>query len=65
MATIRCTVANCVYWGDRNYCTAANILVMAGGVQTGLQPRGENAEKLEPTPSAEKSETMCYTFEPL
>lgn len=64
MATIRCTVSNCEYWGDQNYCTADQILVMAPSspIQA-ADEHGVHAEQLKPTPATTDEDTLCYTFE--
>jgi hypothetical protein len=64
MATIRCTVSNCEYWGDANYCRANQILVMAPSspVQQ-ADEHGVNAEQLKMTPATTDEDTLCYTFE--
>lgn len=63
MATIRCTVSNCEYWGDQNYCQADQILVTAPSspVQT-ADKHGVNAEQLKQTPAISNEDSLCYTF---
>ncbi|MHB0868114.1 MAG: DUF1540 domain-containing protein [Chloroflexota bacterium] len=63
MATIRCTVSNCEYWGDQNFCQADQILVMAPSspIQT-AEEHGVNAEQLKQTPATTDEDTLCYTF---
>jgi len=64
MATIRCTVSNCEYWGPQNYCQANSILVMAPSspIQQ-ADEHGEHAEMLKQTPATTDEDTLCYTFE--
>ena len=64
MATIRCTVNNCEYWGGENYCMANQILVMAPSspVQQ-ADEHGMGAERLNKTPATADEDTLCYTFE--
>ncbi len=64
MATIRCTVSNCEYWGDQNFCTAEQILVMAPAspIQA-ADEQGVHAETLKRTPAKTDEDTLCYTFE--
>lgn len=61
--TVHCTVTDCIYWGDWNYCAASAILVMAGGVKEGIDPLGTGADQMEGTPAAEKTATLCYTYQ--
>ena len=64
MPTIRCTVNNCEYWGNENYCQANQILVMAPSspVQQ-ADEHGAGAERLNMTPASTDEDTLCYTFE--
>jgi len=64
VATVRCTVSNCQYWGDQNFCRADQILVMApmSSIQVADQ-HGVNAERLHQTPARTDEDTLCYTFE--
>lgn len=64
MPTIRCTVQNCKYWGDENFCQADQILVMAPNspIQQ-ADEHGVHAEELKPTPASTDEDTLCYTFD--
>ncbi|MHB1416265.1 MAG: DUF1540 domain-containing protein [Chloroflexota bacterium] len=63
MSTIRCTVDNCTYWGQDNFCTAQQILVVAPhSPLPNADPMGSHAESLEHTPAHDQEETACYTF---
>lgn len=64
MPTIRCTVSNCEYWGNDNFCMADQILVMAPSspIQA-ADEHGVNAEQLKHTPATTDEDTLCYTFE--
>ncbi len=64
MSTIRCTVSNCTYWGQNNFCKADQILVMAPQSPLQVAERhGQPAEQLQQTPSKTRMDTLCYTFE--
>ena len=65
MAIVRCTVSNCEYWGQNNFCQADQILVMAPSspIQK-ADEHGEHAELLNQTPARDDEDTLCYTFEP-
>ncbi len=64
MPTVRCTVNNCEYWGNNNFCKAESILVQAPSspIQQ-ANKHGELAEQLHPTPAPNMEATLCYTFE--
>ena len=62
---VRCTVANCKYWDDGNYCTADQILITAPmSALPAADKHGMGAEQLKATPIREGEESLCYTFEP-
>ena len=64
MATVRCTVNNCEYWGPNNYCQAQQILVMAPSSPIQVaDEHGTGAEQLKQTPAKTDEDTLCYTFE--
>lgn len=63
MATIRCTVSNCTYWGQNNYCKAEQILVIASQMpMPALERHGSGAERLQQTPVRAREDSLCYTF---
>ncbi len=65
MATIRCTVSNCQFWGQLNYCQADQILVTAPSSPIQIADKhGAQAEKLKETPARTGEDTLCYTFTP-
>lgn len=64
MATVRCTVSNCKYWGSGNNCQADQILVMApASPLQQAEKHGMRAETLNQTPVRVAEDTLCYTFE--
>jgi hypothetical protein len=65
MATIHCTVSDCGWWGDGNYCTASSILVTTEKTPQGLNSMGKDAETVEGTPAGNKTSTLCYTYVPV
>ncbi len=65
MATIHCTVSNCNYWGQNNYCRAEQILVTAA-MQSALpsvDQHGIGTEKMPQTPVKARQDSLCYTME--
>lgn len=62
--TVRCTVNNCKYWGQDNYCTADQILITApASPLPKAEKHGIGAEKLPETPVKKVEDSLCYTFE--
>lgn len=63
MPTIRCTVSNCVYYGEHNYCNAGEILVSSDETQ-GTNEHLMNAANDDSfkTDVYESAETCCITF---
>jgi hypothetical protein len=65
---VRCTVDNCAYWAEDNYCKADTILITsdAAGVR---YPEGVDAPQTEmivqemgQTPARSCMDTACKTF---
>lgn len=65
MTKVHCTVADCEYWGDDNYCTASEILIAGPGLppSENVNHHGRGTEEHSTTPAARKDGTYCYTFE--
>ncbi len=61
MPEIKCTVSNCEYWDQGNVCSAAQVLITAGGTQ-GKDPEGANAALVERTPIGVAQDCFCLTF---
>jgi Domain of Unknown Function (DUF1540) len=68
MPEIRCSVANCNYWGQGNFCQASSIIVQTEAYEysNDYDQKIENAVlEGELTSSASHSgETCCHTFFP-
>ncbi|MBI2954972.1 MAG: DUF1540 domain-containing protein [Chloroflexi bacterium] len=63
--TVRCTVSNCKYWGENNFCIADQILVTAPkSPLPSADKHGAGAERLSTTPVMDAQDSLCYTFEP-
>ncbi len=63
--TVRCTVSNCEYWGENNFCRADQILITApASPLPNADKHGSDAERLGETPVREALDSLCYTFEP-
>lgn len=61
---IRCTIENCHYWAQGNYCEAEQILIAADkfATETGHQVNALQASTYAPTPVGKCQETCCKTF---
>jgi hypothetical protein len=65
--TIRCSVSNCNYYGEGNYCQADAIVVHSdsAGHDNGMEQVTSSVTNNEVQSSATKSsETCCETFRP-
>ncbi len=62
MPDIRCTVSNCEYWRENNWCGARQILVTSGKPNV-ENHHGEGAEHTAQTPVKVAEDSYCYTFE--
>lgn len=69
MPEIRCSVGNCAYWGDGNYCQASSIIVQteAHEYSNDFDQVIENAvlEGQLTSSAAHSGETCCHTFRPM
>jgi hypothetical protein len=66
--TVRCTVDNCAYWAQDNYCAADSILITSDAAGR-RYPEGVDApqtnmivQDIGETPVSNCSETACKTF---
>ncbi len=63
--TVRCTVNNCKYWGENNFCNADQILITApASPLPSVNKHGAGAERMRTTPIKKTEDSLCYTFEP-
>jgi hypothetical protein len=65
---VRCTVDNCTYWMDGNYCKADTILITSDAAGA-RYPEGVDApqtnmiaEEMGETPANSCMDTACKTF---
>ncbi|EKP93996.1 DUF1540 domain-containing protein [Thermaerobacter subterraneus] len=67
---VRCTVADCHYWREGNYCDAEQILITHDWVSDRFPNRFDAAEiqelssRVGGTPARQATDTCCKTFEP-
>ncbi|MGL4818980.1 MAG: DUF1540 domain-containing protein [Bacilli bacterium] len=68
---VRCSVANCAYWGNGNFCQASQIVVHSGAGQTSAPEsmlEGALTSAVEQgaltSSAATSTETCCQTFVP-
>ncbi len=67
---VRCTVDNCYYWAEGNYCNADSILITstdaAAKHSDSLQNQAMSAlvNQIGETPAHHSVETACQTFRP-
>lgn len=66
--TVRCTVDNCHFWAQENYCTAESILVTSDAAGDRF-PEGIDApqtslivQDIGETPANSTMDTACKTF---
>ncbi len=68
MPTVKCNVANCVYWGEGNNCQADAILVeidQHADQNVDMSVSGSLAEgDLHRDSAKHSAETCCHTFRP-
>lgn len=64
MATVHCTVNNCRFWGQNNYCRAEEILITgAKSPLPSVNQFGVGGEILQGTPVRTQQDSLCYTLE--
>ncbi|MGQ9675079.1 MAG: DUF1540 domain-containing protein [Chloroflexota bacterium] len=64
---VHCTVSNCGYWIEGNYCASSAILVTSGiptrrGTGQPADKFGNNSPQLGETPIQDTEDSYCYTF---
>jgi len=60
---VSCTVNTCIYWREKNVCTAEKILVALDEALQRIDDKMEIAG-LDPTPATQSAQTSCKTFRP-
>ena len=64
---VRCTVSNCYFWQQENFCGASQILITSDhAAEDGLENRANSdaLSSLVETPVATSRVTRCHTFHP-
>lgn len=66
MTKVHCTVDNCEYWKEDNFCKASEIFIAGPGIRPNeeIDHHGRGIERHAHTPTDRKDGTFCYTFEP-
>jgi hypothetical protein len=64
---VRCTISDCEYWADNNYCASSGILITHGSPyeKTSHKPahrQGTDAYELAETPIHRIADSYCRTF---
>jgi hypothetical protein len=62
MPEVRCTVSNCEYWAQQNYCSA-DVIQVTAGPPAGKDKHGRGAERYAPSPVQLAEDSYCWTFE--
>ncbi|MCR8845777.1 DUF1540 domain-containing protein [Paenibacillus sp. SC116] len=64
--TVRCTVANCTFWGDGNMCNADSIQIDidAHSHKSSKEEYADELGVLHQDHASESSVTCCLTFKP-
>lgn len=63
---IRCSISNCHYWAEGNFCKAEQVLVTSQTMSKGLNNKMDApvATQLAMTPISTVAESCCNTFTP-
>ncbi len=63
---VHCTISNCHYWKNGNYCDANEILITNDSLAAREPDRVDapQASTLEQTPAGQCLDTCCKTFVP-
>ncbi len=67
---VRCTVDNCYFWDNDNFCGAQSILITSHGAAPGspgadsAQSTASMASQIGSTPVNQSVDTACKTFQP-
>jgi hypothetical protein len=60
MPNVNCTVDNCQYWTNGNFCKAQQIIIQ-NDLEGGISPDSK-LETLKSTPAGTVDDTCCQTF---
>ncbi|AHM67018.1 DUF1540 domain-containing protein [Paenibacillus polymyxa] len=64
---VKCSVANCHYWGENNFCKADLIMIEVdghAGKKFKEEYAGESFSSEERDKAATSAATCCHTFKP-
>ncbi|AET61784.1 hypothetical protein HPL003_25340 [Paenibacillus terrae HPL-003] len=64
---VKCSVANCHYWGENNLCKADLIMIESdshAGKKFDEEYAGESFSSVERDQAATSAATCCHTFKP-
>lgn len=64
---VRCSVSNCSYWGENNFCKADLIMINIDAVSTKHlkeEYAGETFDSEHQDYAPNSSATCCHTFKP-
>lgn len=64
---VRCSVSNCVYWGEKNYCNADLIMIdldKHADREYKAEFAGESFDSEHKDSASSSAATCCHTFEP-
>ncbi|CAH0119597.1 MULTISPECIES: DUF1540 domain-containing protein [unclassified Paenibacillus] len=64
---VKCSVANCAYWGEGNNCNADAIMIDIdehAGAKYKAEFAGETFDTEHQDYASKSSETCCHTFKP-
>lgn len=66
---VRCTVDNCYFWGQDNFCEADSILITSSQAAAQYSESAQNqspsamVSQIGETPAEHSSKTACKTFQ--
>ncbi|HHT7187776.1 TPA: DUF1540 domain-containing protein [Bacillus cereus] len=69
MPEVKCSVSNCSFWGQGNFCQASSIVVQPDAQETGQAMSNSYTSAALTNETLESSvttsvETCCHTFKP-
>ncbi|HDR4421053.1 TPA: DUF1540 domain-containing protein [Bacillus cereus] len=69
MPEVKCSVSNCSFWGQGNFCQASAIIVQPDAQETGSNANDSYTSAVLTNETLESSvttsvETCCHTFKP-
>ncbi|MGH0779904.1 DUF1540 domain-containing protein [Bacillus cereus] len=64
MPEVRCSVSNCSFWGQGNFCQASAIIVQPDADESGQTENNSYTNETLESSVATSVETCCHTFKP-